>query len=196
MDQILSKGDLNKFYDDYERSSSILTLFFMTITFGLYIINWLYLTNKIFSKYDENAPNQNRGAVLTVIFPTVWLIFAWMMDNIGFANSELFAMVKTIGWLTIMMLILKYFYDFCLTFSRFTRSNELVWYYSLFPGMIFYVLVPLTFWYESLFVWFSYPFLFFTTIGIAAMQAKLNTEKDIFDIKEGEGKFYERGRIA
>ena len=196
MEQFLSKGELNKFYENYEESSVVVTLFLMTATCGLYLINWLYIRNKDFAKYDENAPDTNRGAVLTLILPILWIFITWTLDNLIFHNSELFAMIKTIGWLTLMMLILKYFYDFCITFSRFTRSNELAWYYSLFPGLIFYVLVPLTFWYETIFVWYTYPFLFFTVVGISAMQAKLNSEKNIFDIREGEGKFYQRGRIA
>jgi hypothetical protein len=195
MDQILTKGELNRYYENYIYSSSVWTLLFMSLTAGIYIINWLYLTNKEFEKFDENAPDSNRGAALTLIIPVSWLVLAWIGDNLGLGNNELFRMVKTIGWLTIVMMILKYMYDFCTTFSRFTRSNELIWYYALFPGMIFYVLAPLVIWYDSLFVWFTYPFLFFTIVAVSSMQAKLNAEKNLFDIKEGEGEFYRKGRI-
>ena len=187
---ILDYKSINSYFTSFKPSSPFLLLLLMFLTAGLYLINWIYFKNREFENYDEDAPDSKRGAVLLLIFPFTWFGLVWLFKTYLFSTDLVFVTsIELVGWLFIMFLMLQYIYDFCDTYSRFTKTKSLIWYICIFPGFVSLILVPLKFPY-------ALPLLFFTIIAIPAMQAKLNKEFEKHTLKNMAEDFNKHKRYA
>ncbi|MCA9496817.1 MAG: hypothetical protein KC589_07765 [Nanoarchaeota archaeon] len=174
----LSKNIFKYFCNIYETKNSILVLFFIIISAGTYIIKWIYDHNKIFEAVDKDAPDSMRGLIVTFVIPIIWLIFITPLNFI-FDNSIVIYWINIIIWYIIIVLSLKYIYDFCSTFAMITQTKTLVWYLFLYSGYFGLVLLLFDFYV----LWFL-PFV--TIFTIAFMQALLN--KVVGDFRQRKDK--------
>jgi len=181
-----SKEKLRYFFSDYEEKNSKILLLYIIFSFSFYIIYWIYNTNKNLLEIDENAPDPNRAITVLLIIPILWflitycikkfflktgeylLTISWNRDlnNFQIENFSL-GIIELLIWFLIILLIIKYFYDFCFSFGNFTKTNPLTWYVFLSSeifGIFFLLLgfIPL------------FTLVFFTIITIPAMQEKMN----------------------
>ncbi len=179
---------LKEYYRNFEPYSPTKTQILMICTLGLYLISWVYQKNKEFEEFYDDSPDSNRGAVLMLVFPFAWLLIIWVFKAVIFVDSiEFLTTLSVIGWIFIMFMILEYLYEFCLAYGQFTRTNGLVWYYTIFPGFLALILVVLGFWY-------TLPLLFFPYMTIPAMQAKLNYESTRYGLNYLKNEFYRHER--
>lgn len=157
-----------EFYKEFREGNPYLIMGLIIITFGLYIINWIYLRNREFEILDKYAPDSKRGAVILMIIPFL-LFFIMQILKVfffGYENSFL-EVIEIILWTLVSFLILKYLFDFCLTFGRVTRTSGIFWFTMFFLGFI--GLVGIVF----KFIW-TIPLIFFTVIVVPAMQGQMN----------------------
>lgn len=158
-----------EFYDDFKIISPSLILGLIIITIGLYIINWIFITNKLLEKVDKESPDSNRGAIIMMFLPFSWYFITEIFQNVIFQEENLVIDVFTLaGWILIGFLILKYLLDFCISFQRVTGSNSIFWFMLYFIGLIGLISIPLGSFYFI-------PLVFFLIITIPAMQAELNS---------------------
>lgn len=184
----LSYETLKSYYRNFKPSSPVIIQFLMIFTLGLYLINWVYTKNREFEDYSDEAPDSKRGAVLMLIFPFSWMLIIWIMNELILPNSEDFMEVLNVaGWCFIMFMILQYLYEFCYLYGQITRTEGLIWYYTIFPGFLALILLPLGFWY-------TIPLLFFPVVSIPAMQAKLNYESERMVLQRESVEYYRHGR--
>ena len=146
MEEKLPANIFKYFCNIYERKNSILVLFLIIITAGTYIIKWIYDNNKIFEAVDKEAPDSVRGIIVTFAIPIIWLIFITPLNFI-FDNSNIIYWINIIVWYVIIVLSLKYIYDFCSTFAKITQTKTLVWYLFLYSGYLGLVLLLFDFHY-------------------------------------------------
>jgi len=185
MSSIESRSILEQFYSEYKIKSAGKVLMLMIFSFGFYFINWIYLVNLRFSKFDkENSPNPKRGLVIMFLIPFSWLLIMGVLKRLIFRSYvEIMFWIDVVGWILIILLFLQYLYDFCICFGKFTLSNGFVWYLFLWVGFFPLVLIPFK-------MYYFLPILFFPVISIPAMQEKLNFEADRFHRVESNRVYY------
>lgn len=177
-------SSLPEYYKDFVQTKPSLVMGLSIISFGLYIINWIYLRNKEFEVITEEAPNSKRGAFLMMILPLFWFFFLQTLKNIFFKdNLRTIYIIEMIGFILIFILILKYIYDFCDTFSQITKSPLIIWFIPFFIGFLGIIGLLFQFFY-------LFPFIFFLFIVTPAMQAELNKNFHKIDIKKQNNNFY------
>lgn len=185
MNNQLSRSVLEDFYSEFKVISPIKILFLMIFSFGFYIINWIYLTNLKFEKFDyENSPDPNRGLAIMFLLPFTWLLVMGVFKKVIFREyGQYVAMLEVIGWVIVVLLLLQYLYDFCICYGRFTITNGFFFYLFLVVGLFPIFLIPF-----GLYLFLGILVLPFLTIIV--MQAKLNSEYDSYHRKSYERGFY------
>jgi len=172
------------FYKDYKETNPTLVLGLIIISFGLYIINWIYLRNREFELINSNAPDSNRGAVILMILPFIWFFIYMLLKYLFFRDSYLILkIIELVGLGFITTLILKYLYDFCNTFGLITKTSGFGWFIFYLLGIIGIISIVFKFYYLS-------PLVFFLMIIIPAMQSELNSHFSRFAMKKKGKIFY------
>ncbi len=168
MNRKLQLKTLEDFYWSYDEKNPIAVFIAMTISLGFYIITWIYFLNKELAKYDPEAPNPDRGALIMFFIPLSWYITTIVISKLFLINFPSISFtINFLGWILVIFLGLKYLYDFCISFANITKSNALLWYLFIYPGFLAYVLAFFNFFY-------TFPFIFFTIIAIPSMQDFMN----------------------
>lgn len=158
-------------YEDFGKDlhpfNHALLLGLIVITFGLYIINWIYLKNKEFNLLDKESPDPNRGAVLLMILPFSWFFTYFTLSTLLFQENLLLNIINILVSASIYLLIMKYILDFCQSFGRLTNTFGPIWFFGFLLGSIGII---------GLIIQKAYllPFIFFLIIVVPAMQAELN----------------------
>lgn len=175
----------SEFYKQYHETSPSLVMGLIILSFGLYIINWIFLRNKDFEELDENAPDSNRGAILMIIIPFGWFFLTTILKNLIFSpNNLLIGILEIVGWGIIIFLIYKYLFDFCLSYGRITKTNGLLWFGLFIISGIGIVGIII----ENYYLIFLLPILM---IIIPAMHSELNKQFHILNIKQKSTTFYQ-----
>ncbi|MFW5705215.1 MAG: hypothetical protein ACOCXG_05230 [Nanoarchaeota archaeon] len=174
----------SNFYKDFRETNPALVLGLIIISLGFYVIDWIFLRNKEFEEIDKHAPDSKRGAILLMIIPFMWFFIMIVLKHIIFSpKSPFLGIVEISGWLLIIFLILKYLYDFCISFGFITKTNGAIWFLFFLP------IVP-----AGIGALLGYPIflilLFLPAIVIPAMQAELNTTFNKITIKKKYDIFY------
>ena len=186
-EEIENSNDI--FFENYEKKDSLLVLLYMVLSCGIYLFFWLYELNKEFTEAYFEKPEANWGIMVLIIIPFLWfmtnLIFKFLIFGgvVPLFNKYL----EGVGWVVIIILILKYLYEFCQVFEIITHSNAVIWYYFMFPGFISLVLTFFNFYY-------TLPLVFFTIICVPSMQEQLNTSYEIYLSHKKENLYASYGR--
>lgn len=174
----------SNFYKDFRETNPGLVFGLILISLGFYIINWLYMKNKEFELIDSEAPDSNRGAIIMMIFPFAWFFILFILKTLIFEKSNLYLnLIGILGWIVVIFLIMKYLFDFCISFGKITKTNGIYWYlFFILPAVG--VILAFFGYYYFLFL------LFFLLVVIPAMQAELNSFFQKFHIKKENNIFY------
>ncbi len=172
------------FFKEYEQTNPYLVLGLIIISFGLYIINWIYLKNREFQLLDTDSPNPNRGAIILMFLPFAWFFSMISLKYLIFSPENLaLGIIEIVGWGFIIFLMHKYILDFCLSFGRITKTYGALWFVLFFIGGVGILGTAMGYYLLS-------PLLFFLIITIPAMQAELNTFFTRHTIKKEKKIFY------
>lgn len=107
----------------------------MILTAGLYGLRWIYNLNIIMERFDENAPDSSRGAYVLVLIPLFWYLVTFFFNSVTPLNFQYVTdIIAIVGWTFITFLTLKYLYDFCMSYARFTWTNGFFWYLMIYIG--------------------------------------------------------------
>ncbi len=180
----MADSNIKNFYRDFHESNPALILGLMIISFGLYLVNWIYLRNREFEALDDLAPDANRGAIILMILPFIWFFFIQILKKLFSLDSNLFvSIMEILGWGFITFLVLKYFLDFSLSYGRITQTNGIIWFFGFLLGIVGIYAVAFKWYY------LSFLLIFFFLI-IPAMQAELNVHYKRITIKKERSIFY------
>ncbi len=161
--------NVNDIYKRYSETSLAVTLALIIITFGLYVINWLFLRNKEFELIDEDAPDSKRGLALMVFLPFGWGLIMYVSKALIFTGEPIIlGIMEIVIWGLIIFLLVNYIFDFCISYSKVSKSNPLIWFILFLLGFVGLISSGLEFYYLS-------PLFFFAIIAVVAMQAELGT---------------------
>ena len=150
------------YFKEFRSMNPSLVFGLIIISFGLYMISWLYTRNREFELLDRYAPDAARGTAVLFLLPLSWLMIVFTIKNIiGFQNLFI-DILEIVVWVGLIFLVLKYFLDFCLSFGRITGTTGIYW---------FFVCI----------------FLF---IAIPAMQSELNSHFERMDMRRKSNTFY------
>lgn len=181
-----SVTDEKEFYNTFKELNPAVVLGLILISGGLYIIAWMYSQNKEMEKIDEDSPELTRCAFILFGFPFTWLMITVIIKFVFFNNVEVpQAMIisEITVWTFIIMLIFKYIFDFCKTFSKITRTNTLIWFVLISLGIVGLIGV-------SIQSFFLTPFAFFLAMTIPAMQEELNHVYHKSEMKRKDDTYY------
>jgi hypothetical protein len=168
MDNFKRKENINDIFKKYSETSLAVVLALMIITAGLYIINWLFLRNREFELMDEDAPDSKRGLALMVFLPFGWGLIMFVSKALLFTGEPLLlGIMEIVIWGLIIFLLVNYVFDFCLSYSKITKSNAMIWFSMFLIGFIGIISTSIQFYYLS-------PLVFFAVITVVAMQAELS----------------------
>lgn len=174
----------SNFYKNFRETNPALLLGLIIITFGFFIINWIYSKNKEFTEIDENAPDPNRGAIIMMVLPFIWFFIISVFKNILFKSyTYILKFIEITGWILVVLLIMNYLFDFCVSFANITKTNHYIWFsFFLLPAIgIICIFIK---------IYFMLFLVFFLFIGIPAMQAELNSYIKKFNMKKNDNLFY------
>ncbi len=194
----LSENSIENFFENYVGSNSVIILLYILFSLSFYIIYWLYITNKDLSEIDENAPDPNRAISVLLIIPSLFFLLSFILKKyiFHFSNSVLlgiswnfkymnidsnfehfYGVIEFIIWVLIIMLILKYFFDFSISFAKVTKTEFIIWYVFLASEVFGFVFLLFG-------NYFFFIISFFTIIAIPAMQEKLNILAHKYQLKK------------
>ena len=168
---------------DFSIENSMLILGITIITLGLYTIYWFYLKNKELEHLDKQAPDSNRGFILMSILPLSWFFIINVIKKLIPKNIVLI-IFENIIWLIILLLILKYIYDFCISFGQITKTKGIAWFIP------FIITIFSLYLYFLLRINYFLLFILMLFIIIPFMQQELNKLYLHFSFKKDKHKFY------
>lgn len=114
-----------EFYKEYNVIGAWLTLGLMIVSAGLYTFIWVYSINKDLEIIDSEAPNPLRGIVILVGFPLFWLLVS---IGINLLIKKFYVNIGLlVGFILIILLMIKYMYDFTSSFARVTGTKKITW---------------------------------------------------------------------
>jgi len=180
--------DLEYFYDDFERETPLIVLLKIIFSLGIYTLIWIYKLNKRLEKADKSAPNTNRGVVILYLMPTFVILLSVILEFFFLFPKYIMGTYNVLFWSIIIFLSLKYIYDLCECFGKWTGSSGLFWYLAIYPGYFSIILYFLNFYY-------ALPLLFFTIITIPAMQGFLNYKEIKFRELFERDEFNKKSRV-
>ena len=184
----LNLNDLEYFFEDYKREIPILVLIKIIFSFGIYIFVWIYKMNQQLERVDEMAPDSRRGFFILFLIPIVIFVISIVIEKLFQLPNYTIATYNAIFWSINIFLSLKYIYDFCESFGKWTGSNGLFWYLVIYPGYFSVILYFLDFLYVL-------PLLFFTIIAIPSMQGFLNIKEIKFRAMFERDQFNKKSRV-
>lgn len=162
--------ELNRIVKKYSESSPGIIFGLIFITLGLYIINWIFMRNKEFELMDHDAPDAKRGLALMVFLPFGWGFVMFIFKKLIFTGEPLLlGIMEILIWGLIVFLLMNYIFDFCLSFSKISSTNPIIWFIPFLCGFIGIISTVFEFYYLT-------PLIFFTIILIPAMQAELQAQ--------------------
>ena len=168
---------------EYSEISPQLVFGLILITLGLYSLHWIYERNKELAQFDSSAPEPSRGAVLMMVFPFIWFFLITFLKLIFSYTNFVIAIIELIGYLLIVILITKYLFDFCSSFSLVTRSHFSLWFILFLFGIVGVIGISINMYFLGISL-----LIFF--IGVAAMQAELNSFYKRHSIKHEKTNYY------
>jgi len=184
----LNLNDLEYFFEDYKREIPILVLIKIIFSYGIYIFVWIYKMNQQLERVDEMAPDSRRGFFILFLIPIVIFVISIVIEKLFQLPNYTIATYNAIFWSINIFLSLKYIYDFCESFGKWTGSNGLFWYLVIYPGYFSVILYFLDFLYVL-------PLLFFTIIAIPSMQGFLNIKEIKFRAMFERDQFNKKSRV-
>ncbi len=136
MGSSVSRHNREIFYKEFKSINPTLIIGLIIISLGFYIISWFYVRNKEILLLDEHAPDPVRGTIVMFMLPLIWVMVSFLVvDVIGWDNILTLAL-NVVMWVIIAVLILKYWYDFCLAFGVVTNTKGIYWFFlCLIPFM-------------------------------------------------------------
>lgn len=164
---LYSQHFLEYFFSDYQRQNVLLVLLYLVLTGGVFALFWIYYHNRKLEQIDNDAPNSKRGAVILFFIPVFLTLVFFFIKTIFLPDFLGIRILEVILWSVVILLTLKYFYEFCVSFAKFTMTTPLAWYFFLYLGYSSFILALFEFYY-GLFG------LFFLFVGIMAMQEIVN----------------------
>jgi hypothetical protein len=179
-------SESGEFYKQFNETNPGLVMLFIVLTLGFYMINWFYLRNKELELIDKNSPDSKRGAVILFFIPFSYALISFVLRALFFEKVPLWLVITdSIMWFAILLISLKYFYDFCSSFAFITGGTKMVWFSFLSISLLGL--------YSSFFIsyYLTVPFAFFFVVTIPAMQAELNRLYQRKTLKKNEGAFYD-----
>lgn len=173
---VVSNNPIHSFYENYKKRNPVLILFLMVITASLYLIWWIFSLDKVLQKCNVKSPSSSKWVLYVLIFPLFLGMGFYFFENYFYQNTIIEG-IKIILFYIIIILQLKFLYDFCVSLGTITVTNPLWWYYSMF----FWILSIVLIYFQS---YYTLIFMFFPITAIPAMQAFLNKRFEIFHDKE------------
>ncbi|MFT4244182.1 MAG: hypothetical protein ACMXYB_01860 [Candidatus Woesearchaeota archaeon] len=181
MNPKFNSRDLNAYFKNYQEKNSAYILGLIIISLGLYVLTWIYSVNKDLENLDSDAPSSIRGAMLLFILPLVWFFISTYLRVLS--NSIIFEFIQITIFIVLYILILKYLYEFTLSFSHITSTKPIIWFGSIFIGSLG------IFGYYTEFYYLFFLFSILLLI-VPAMQEQLNTTYHKITIKKTNISFY------
>lgn len=111
------------FYTNLDEVSPFQVMFVTIITFGLYLIEWFYRTNKTLLILDEDAPEKDRCFYVLFLIPGSWFFINYFTKVLDLRNIYV-NITELVGWVFIAFLVLKYIFDLATSFSRVIETNK------------------------------------------------------------------------
>ena len=174
-----------QFYKSYKETGTSLVLGLIILTLGLYTINWIYMRNKEFESLDKHAPDSNRGAIILMVLPFAWFFITAVLEKLVFnPNSTIFSIIEILGWSLVIFLVIKYIFDFCISYGKITKTFGILWFILFLIGIIGVISIFLK-------IKCTIPLVFFLIIVIPAMQNELNAHFRKFNITKSKNSFYQ-----
>ena len=168
MDSHNSRAQIDELFKKHHETSPAIVMWFILLSAGLYIINWIYLRNKEIEEIDESAPEPRRGAVVLILLPFGWYLIMYVIKSLSGEISLLLGIMEIVVWGLIIFLIYNYLWDFCYSFATLTKTGVFLWFGLFLCGGVGIISTFFEFYYLT-------PLIFFTVIAIPAMQAELGT---------------------
>ncbi len=179
------------FYSNLTQINTFYLFFLIIITLGFYFIDWLYTNNKVFEILDSDAPDKERTFFVIFLIPVTWFLVNYFAKILGLLNNAV-RITSYIGWFLIVVLIIKYLYDFTASFGKITETYGTFWFLVvLIPFLIGTLLMTLLSVKTSLpFILCYLIFLIISSVGVLALQAEINLLIDKIHLKKETNLFY------
>ncbi|MDA3855207.1 MAG: hypothetical protein PF569_03025 [Candidatus Woesearchaeota archaeon] len=123
------------YFKEFRETNPWLVLGLIIISLGFYIITWIYSKNKEFEHLDKFSPDAARGAAVMMLLPFGWFYVVLIIKRLIIDNLFV-EILEIVIWGFILFLVLKYIYEFCLSFGRITRTNGIYWFFLFFIPII------------------------------------------------------------
>lgn len=180
----IKRSRRDKYFRKFEETSPILLLTFVLLSCGLFAINWIYVKNREFEEFFDDAPQSNRGLVIMMILPFSWFFLMLILKLLIFTSQPLLlGIVEIVVWGLIIFLIYKYIYDFCEIFGRITHSSTYIWF-------LFFVLTGVGILSLGLEFYYLVPLIAFIVIVIPSMQSELNINFKSLTLRRKDDSYY------
>ncbi|MEC8339646.1 MAG: hypothetical protein VXZ40_03395 [Nanoarchaeota archaeon] len=143
------------------------------VTVGLFLPFWIYLKNREFETLcEEEAPHSARGIILLFVLPLLWLFISQIMPK----------SIAIVGFAIILVLVLKYLFDFCEFYSQLTKTHFFI-YFTLFTTGVLGLYLTL---FNTAFIVISLAFF----LAVPLMQQELNMLYKTLTLKREKKNFY------
>ena len=127
------------YFKEFKTMNPSLVFGLIIISFGLYMISWLYTRNREFELLDEHAPAAARGTAVLFLLPLSWYMIVFVIKNIIHFQNLFVDILEIVVWTGLIFLIIKYFLDFCLSFGRITGTRGFYWFLLC---LVLFIAVP------------------------------------------------------
>ena len=124
---------------EYLQLNPALVFGLILISCGIYAITWIYTRNKEFEILDKHTPNHIRGSIVLMLLPLSWFYIIFIIKKL-IMNNLFIEITQITIWGILIFLILKYLYDFCMSFGKITKTNGIYW-FLIIP--IFIITIPI-----------------------------------------------------
>lgn len=179
-----SASEIKNFYKEFKEKDPNVVLLLSVISLGLYMINWIYLRNKELQSLDPDAPESARGAIIMLIIPAIVYFMVFVLKNVMLSGENvIIGIFEIVIWGISLFLLLKYLFDFCISFGKVTRTEGLIWFFFMMMGVVGIISFFMEFYFVT-------PLVFFLIISIPAMQAEINAHFRRLNIRKEKNAFY------
>ncbi len=156
-----------------EPMNPALVLGLSIVTVGLFLPFWIYLKNREFETInEEEAPHSVRAIILLFILPLVWLFISQILPKI----------LDIVGFAIVLVLVLKYLFDFCEFYSQLTKTHFFI-YFTLFTTGVLGLYLTL---FNPSFIIISIAFF----LAVPLMQQELNMFYKTLTLRREKKNFY------
>ena len=112
-------------YQNPNEMNPFLVMGLIAITFGLFIIFWIYLKNKELQLIDANSPDPHRGIIVLGVLPLILIILLYI--TYLFINKIIFSYIFYFFIIILSIIIIKYLFDFSYSCAKNTKINITYW---------------------------------------------------------------------